>query len=53
MKLSVLFHSLELKEEKSDFIILRKTADDETVKATGYISYLEKSVTNKKEKCLF
>lgn len=45
--------SLKLRKEKSDFIILRKTADDKTEKATGSISCLEKSVTDRKEKVPF
>lgn len=31
----MLFHSLDLREKKSDFIILRETADGEIVRATG------------------
>lgn len=45
--------SLKLRKEKSDFIISRKTADDKTEKATGYVSCLEKSVTDSKEKVPF
>lgn len=45
--------SLKLRKEKSDFIILRKIADDKTEKATGSISCLEKSVTDRKEKVPF
>lgn len=52
MKASVLFHSLKLREEKSHFI-MRKTADGVRVKATEYVSCLEKSATDRKEKVPF
>lgn len=53
MKVSVLFYSLKLREEKSDFVILRKTADGEAVRAMGYDSCLGKSVTDRKKRVSF
>lgn len=42
-----------MREEKSDFIILRNIAGGETVKARDDVSCLEKSVTDRKEKVPF
>lgn len=49
----MLFYSLKLREEKSDFVILRKTADGEAVRAMGYDSCLGKSVTDRKKRVSF